>query len=61
MRRIIKKSALKPHEGTMIARPITDPEWNAKQMNTRVRMSKKERLKQRRAFREAIKNRGKAE
>lgn len=60
MRRIIKKTAIKPHEGTMITRPITDPQWNASQMNTRVRMSKKERLKQRRAFREAMKARGKA-
>lgn len=30
-----------------IIRPITDPEWNRRQMGKRVRMSKKERLRQR--------------
>ena len=37
-----------------IIRPITDPAWNAKQAGKRVRMSKKERLKQRELFRRAI-------
>lgn len=37
-----------------IMRPITDPEWNRQQMNTRVRMSKKERLRQRRKMEQAV-------
>ncbi len=37
-----------------IMRPITDPTWNAKQAGTKVRMSKKERLKQRQKFRKAV-------
>lgn len=37
-----------------IVRPITDPTWNAQQAGTRVRMSKKERLRQREKLRKAI-------
>ena len=43
-----------------IIRPIRDPEWNRQQMNTRVRMSKKERLRRRKAILEAL-NRKRAE
>lgn len=39
-----------------IRRPITDPEWNRRQMGTHERMSKKERLKLRKQFREAVLN-----
>lgn len=66
MRRI-KKSALplgykvkdangewKPDPAHRIMRPITDPKWNAKQCGKRVRMSKKERIKSRHAFKKAI-------
>ena len=52
--RVIKRAVLPIHEGCKIIRPITDPEWNRKQMNTRKRCSKKMRLEMRRAFREAV-------
>lgn len=32
-----------------IIRPITDPEWNRERMGTRVRKSKKDRLRERRS------------
>ncbi|MBQ6148623.1 MAG: hypothetical protein IJI83_03655 [Oscillospiraceae bacterium] len=38
-----------------IIRPITDPEWNRRQMGKRVRMSKKERLRQRHEIERAAK------
>ncbi len=37
-----------------IRRPITDPAWNSQQAGKRVRMSKKERLRQREMLRKAI-------
>lgn len=53
-----KSTVLKPHEGTKIIRPITDAEWNRRQMNTRVRLSKKQRLAERKRIREAVANKG---
>lgn len=38
-----------------VVRPITDPEWNRRQMNTRVRKSKKQRLAERRKIEEGVK------
>ena len=38
-----------------IIRPITDPEWNRRQMGKCVRMSKKERLRQRHEIERAAK------
>ena len=58
MRRKPKSSVLKPHEGTKVMRPITDPEWNRRQMDTRVRMSKKQRLAERKRIREAVARKG---
>ena len=43
-----------------IIRPITDPEWNRRQMGKRVRMSKKERLADRRRIRAAAEAKPKA-
>lgn len=37
-----------------IRRPITDPAWNSQQAGKKVRMSKKERLRQREMLRKAI-------
>lgn len=66
-----KKSALKlgflvedghgasvPNPTHKIIRPITDPEWNRKQMDTRVRMSKKDRRRARKSFAQAIAKKG---
>lgn len=47
-----------PNPSHRIMRPITDPEWNRKQMNTRVRMSKKDRRRSRKAFAQAIQKKG---
>ena len=58
MRRRAKSTVLEPHEGTKVIRPITDSEWNRRQMNTRVRMSKKQRLAERKRIREAMSNKG---
>ena len=38
-----------------IVRPITDPEWNRRQMNTRIRKSKKQRLAERRKIQNGMK------
>ena len=43
-----------------IIRPITDPEWNRRQMGKRVRMSKKERLRQRHEIERAAKSKTEA-
>ena len=49
----IDNKQVKLTEGMKIKRPITDPAWNAKQCGTRVRMSKKTRLREREKFRES--------
>ena len=49
----IDNHTVKLKEGMKVVRPITDPAWNAKQCGTKVRMSKKERLRERAKFRES--------
>ena len=49
-----KDGELKPI-ARKIRRPITDPNWNSKQAGTRVRKSKKQRLRERAVFMEQIK------
>ena len=46
---------LKPNPTHRIRRPITDPRWNVNQAGTRVRKSKKQRLRERAVFMEQIK------